>query len=471
MSLVARFRWFLVPSVLQGAVSFATLPLATLLLGPADYGAFAVVSAITALGGAISSLGSTYLFSKAFSKESPEQVRQAVSQQVVFSMSIAVVFAITLILAWRQLAKLSSSLMDVPTSGLVLSALAMVPATLWALALDVLTLDGRAKTFALVGTAQSLVSAATLLCGLFLLGLEGVALFLSGAIGSIVAGAGGYIVLRRYLEWPRFSKNEFGALRGAVSLTVANVIEVIYLSVERNLLAVLDGLASLGLYSHSQQYRLMVGVATKALARSVWPVTLNEAKICPTQFRNTGHYWGLAHLVLSFVGLVFAALGVELIGLLTHGKFSDAGPYAAMGIAYLLIQNCGKPQTGVLYADGESKLFARISIVATLCALATALYVIPLFGIWGALLALFIQQVVLRLAIQFYVARMITTPFQDGWALAGFGVIIFLVVINEEFQLSLLHRSVWLVMACIVLAGSYLLVSRMNGKSVQGKVE
>src|SRR5581483_1651646 len=53
MSLRKRFRWFLAPSIFQAILSIAVLPIATLVLGPSDYGAFAVVSAIAGVATAL----------------------------------------------------------------------------------------------------------------------------------------------------------------------------------------------------------------------------------------------------------------------------------------------------------------------------------------------------------------------------------------------------------------------------------
>lgn len=458
MSLAARFRWFLAPSVLQAGVAFLTLPLATLWLGPTEYGSFALVSALAALASALACFGSSYVFAIAHSSEQRSiRMGQAVSQQVVISLFAAFLFSGLLIWAWSLFGNVLPNLEGIPQVGVGLAAASIVPATLWALAADVLTLDGRAKLFALISIAQSLLSAAVLLGTLYWFNLGGLALFLSSAVGAVVLGAGACFSLWRYAEWPEFSTSRIGAFRGAASITASNILEQIYPTLERNLLAASSGIAALGLYTHAQQYRTMAAVSTKALARAIWSVTLTEAQENSLSFPKTGRHWNFAHLSIAFAGMTFAAFGFEIIGILTHGKFSGAAPYAAIGVAVLLIQNSGKPCTGVLYATGKVEAISRLVFWAGIIGLGTAILTIPAFGLWGAVIATIIHQLTFRIAIQFYVSRYALVPFQDTYAIIGFVMILSFVVINEIFNISLFTRGSLLAVLSVLLTTIYIL--------------
>lgn len=461
MTFAARFRWFLVPSILQAGISFLTLPFATLWLGPADYGSFALVSALASLGCAISCLGSSYVFATVYSSgQRATQMGQAVSQQLVISGAISIVLSALLIYAWPAIRNLSPDLEHIPQMGVGLAAASMMPTTLWALAADVLTLDGRAKMFAMVGMAHSLVSAAVLLGALYWTELEGLSLFLSNAVAAFILGVGACVAFWRYLELPRFWSSRFGTFRGAASITASNVFEMVYPSIERNLLTSSSGLAALGLFTHAQQYRAMVLVATKSLARAIWSVTLTEAQQKPLQFTETGRHWNVAYLALGFAGLAFAAFGSEMIGILTHGKFSGAGPYAAMGLSLLLIQNSGKACTGYIYAKGKAAVFAQMGMAAGALGLVTAVLAIPAFGLWGAVFAMFAHQLFFRIAMQLYVSRYAVVPFQDACAAIGFVMISSFVIINELFTISLLARAVCCAALFAMLAAVYVMVNR-----------
>jgi O-antigen/teichoic acid export membrane protein len=437
LTLFAKFRWFLAPSIFQAGVAFATLPLATLILGPQDYGAYALVVAITGLASAIACMGSSYQLAHVFSSKDKERIRQLVSQQLVISLLLSALLALLLIVAWNSIVAYADNLNAVPHAGFMLAAIGVVPSTLWAIALDVLTLDGRAKTFAKIVISQSLLTAAALLACLFIFDLGALSLFFSAFTGTAMLGLGAMICLWPYIERPNLTRENLQIFKAAFSLTGANIIEVAYQSFERNLLALNTGLHSLGLYTHAQQYRAIVATATKALSRSVWPITLEEAKQPSLDFRQTNRYWRFTYLCLGIIGISFAALGDLFIGLLTHGKFMGAGPYAAMSIAYLLVQNSGRPHTGLMYARGDVKPYARFSIIASIACFACAAAAIPLLGVWGALLSISVQQIVLRASIQRYTSRLSNIPFQDGGVIVGLVLICLIVAINTLLALSL----------------------------------
>lgn len=462
MSLLVKFRWFLAPSIFQAGISFATLPVATLVLGPEDYGAFAVVAAIVGLASAIACLGSSYLLAQVFSGGDTVAIRQVVSKQLLASLGLAGFLAIVLMSAWGLIVDLFPNLAAIPTDGFFLLALSIAPATLWAIALDVLTLDGQERAFAKIVIGQSLLNVLVLMACLFWLRLGTLSLFISAFASSLVLGVGAFAILSRYWDRTALAGGYMSIFRHSLSLTGANTIEVMYQPIERSLIAANSGLVTLGLYTHAQQYRTIVAVATKALARTVWSVTLDEARVLGSEFPRTNLYWRLTYLALTLVGLGFASLGDEFIGLLTHGKFVGAGPFAAMGIVYLLVQNAGKAHTGFMYAHGHVGAYARCSILASTACLVCAFLSIPMLGVWGALLSLFAQQVVLRTSIQVYVSKIQSIPFQDAWLLVGTTLILLLVVLNVTFNPGVEFRVAYAVFAGSTLVVAYMLVSRRN---------
>jgi O-antigen/teichoic acid export membrane protein len=370
---------------------------------------------------------------------------RVVTQQIIICVIVATIIIILFITAWPYLVQLLPDLKTIPELGVVLVAVAMMPTTMWSLAVDLMTLDGRAKLFAIIVMTQSILSVGALMITLFWFHADVNALFISNAIGAAVLGIGACIALWRYLTWPEFSGTNTGVADGAATITFANGFEMIYPLVERNLLAGNVGLASLGLHTHAQQYRAVVFVAIKALTRAIWPVTLEESQEKKLKFCRTRAHWNMAYFLVGTVGIIFATHGSDVIGLITHGKFTGAGPYAAAGIAYLLLQNMGKPATGILNATGQAIAFAKYNIGAGFLGLVVTVVAIPAIGVWGAILAAFTHQLCLRIAIQILVSSNAKVPFQDQWAIAEFALISAILVLLSTVDMSLGVRSVFLV--------------------------
>jgi O-antigen/teichoic acid export membrane protein len=233
-----------------------------------------------------------------------------------------------------------------------------------------------------------------------------------------------------------------------------NIGENVQLLVERNLLATHLGFGPLGLYVHSQQYRAMAQWCVKAVGRTIWPVTLADARD-DRDFQLTASAWNLAFTALGIGGIFFALFGNEFVAALTHGKFTAAAPLVAGWLAVLLVQNTGKPQVGLMYAAGQVRTYTR-QIVMSMCVGVALLWVlIPKFGAAGAFAAIALQHVTLRVLVHYAAARIRDVPFQDELAIFGAILTMTLVWIRESIHLDLRIRLVLFA----VCAGGLLLVS------------
>jgi len=462
MTLLGRFSWFLVPSFAQIVTSSISIPMATLWLGPADYGAYALTVAFSSLASGISSLGSSFIFAQKHASSSPNvDMAQTVSTHVLLSLTMSTACAYIMVNFWSDLGLFVPNLSSIPQRDVDLAALSILPTTMWSLAADLLTLNGRARFFAAVVIAQAIVSTAALLSALIWFTQDAHALFIANAVGSLVLGAGATSELWRYRAKPDFSQFKNGAITGGAAISLSNIFDALYTVFERNLLLGFSGLASVGLYSHAQQYGGLVAVAVKALARAIWPVTLAEFKESQLKFRRTRHHWNIAYFAIGMVGIFFATIGSELIGFITHGKFSSAGPFATACIACLLVQNMGKPVTAAMYSTGRAVAFAKYVTLIGLVRLLVVVVAVPLCGAWGALVALLAYHVVFRIAMRLIVTDKVKLPYQDQWALTEFllvAVIMGIIVIfSIEFRLKIL------ILLAVGLTNSFLFI-RLNKK-------
>ena len=101
MRATRRFSFFLAPSVIQGAIFFGTLPAATYILDPADYGLYALVTAFTAVGTVIATLGAGAVLAAHFPVLDFEERSRLISTMSLAGALFFVVFAILFALAWE----------------------------------------------------------------------------------------------------------------------------------------------------------------------------------------------------------------------------------------------------------------------------------------------------------------------------------------------------------------------------------
>jgi O-antigen/teichoic acid export membrane protein len=123
-------------------ISFVTLPLATRILGPANYGVFALGATVAGFGAILATLGTTFFISNTFAGADLPARRQLVSTLVARTALLAAGWAV-LILAVALLLRGHVALLDeVPLRGLALVLLGAILATPWTIAVDVLTVEG-----------------------------------------------------------------------------------------------------------------------------------------------------------------------------------------------------------------------------------------------------------------------------------------------------------------------------------------
>jgi O-antigen/teichoic acid export membrane protein len=315
-------------------------------------------------------------------------------------------------------------LLPMPILGLhyteaMLAILAGLIGSPWLVAVEVLTLEGRAGDFSTITIGSSLFGSAATLIALFGLGLGGTSLFIGQLAGAAVTLLGSYAVLRGRVGQPRTARWLREMTNSFWSRATANLFEHGQMAVERWLLVGFVDLRAVGIFNHAQQYRTYAMQAVNAVSRGTWPSYLEEAREEPPQFRTADETWRIVHVGVFLLGLSFALIGGEVIELVTNGKFGEAQPYATLLLLVLLIQASGKSQMTLLIARNRGHHYANLttaSVVIHICLMAVF---VPYVGMDGLVTSVFVQVVFLRCGVYWAAGRVARVPFRDGWVIVG----------------------------------------------------
>jgi O-antigen/teichoic acid export membrane protein len=435
MKILRHFSFFLMPAVVQVGLSFATLPLTTYVLAAADFGVFALVASLTGFGHVLGSMGCHYTLSAHFRSLEPARRGGLVSANLFIGLLVASVFAALLIAMWPVLSRWLE--LTVPTGVLYLMLASMLLSLPWVLAAEITVLNGQSGTFAAVLIAQSITSAVVSLVGLYVFHLGMLALFVGALAGAIVQSAGALRVLGPYLGFAGIAPWVRPILRIGPITSVGGLAESLQTASERTLLSAYAGLTQLGIYNQSQQYRQTMFLFVKAVTRSIWPVTLDESRQDPLAFTNTGQAWGIVHIGLTMAGVFMATTGKELIALLTHDKFTAAAPLVALWMVMLLVKHSGRSEFGYLIASHHTKFVSSLMLLTVALSIPCMMLLIPRFGIFGALAAVMIQDLIFRLGLTVRARMFQRVPFQDGWVVKGALVIVLTLAASRSLNLSL----------------------------------
>lgn len=432
--LVARVSWFFLATAIQGGISFVMVPVITYVLGPREFGIFALMTGVGGVLSLFGALGAGYLYAEHYNGLSVPNRRELVS--TTFWMGAICLVPITgLVLGlWPVLTAYFEALAVIPTLGASLVLVSVIACYPWSLAIEILVLEGRAQLYATIIVSQAIVSALTTVVGLYALEWGIFAIFFGYSVGTLALLLGSMIVLQPYLEWSIKQVWVKRAARIGGAVTVANLLESLQSFLERYLLSLQAGIVQTGLYSHSQQYKSLVSLPLKAAARGIWPISLSEARLQRSEFLLTKRTWEIGYSAVAIAGIGFAIFGKELVALWTHDRFTAAYRLIALWMVFVLIQNAGKAQTAILYATGNSVRYAKLMVGSAVAGIAALFMLVPSLGSTGVLLALLLQQILLRVGVQ-YVARTIRqSPFQDAWVFIGCGGIVLALVLAEPLS-------------------------------------
>ena len=354
MSLSNRLTLYFVPSVVSLVVSFGMIPLTTAKLDPKDFGLFALLQSFSLLISSFSVIGSGYLWAAYFPRLDKSERPYFVTTMLFTGLFFVFLWAIFFWFLWplQEYIGLGLSQEDRLLYGMaIISSILAYP---WIHAIDYLTLEAKARHYAVIVITSVLISATITLFCLYYLNLHIKSLFIANIASSLVFGIGSFYVLKKYLRLLTYSKRWVKTIfiKG-VPTVPGNIFQSGAVVLERNILSASLSLNSLGLYTHSQSYRSLVSVGIKALARTIWPVSLKEALEKSPNFSLTRVAWEPLFYLLTVGGLLSGAVGKEAIAILTHGKFTAVAGYVTCWFIYVAIQNAGKEHMAVLYSNNQ----------------------------------------------------------------------------------------------------------------------
>jgi O-antigen/teichoic acid export membrane protein len=447
-----RFLLFFLPGVLQLVLVFATLPLTTLVLGPADFAAFGLIVSFAALVMSLSQVGSGYLLSQRFRTSSKQGRAILVTTMAALVLTASVALAAIFVAAFVLLRGSSSVTAGITVTMVLLVAVESIGSSMYVLVGGIAKLGAAPGHYSLVAMFKSITAAGATLAALFLFDMKGVALFVGDAAGGTAALVGSLAMLSRY-----FGRIDRGAIKDALWVGGWSTMALLALQarqiIERVLLSRYVGLYDLGLYVHAQQYQSLATLATQPVQSAVTPVLLDEAKEPAGSFARTARVSNVLFLGVTMFGVAAALFGRPIIGLLTHGKFDAAAPFVALLVGAVLVQLSGRPQLAHLLANGRGRYLSLCNVLAATGAVLTLLALVNFFGLLAAVLGIYVQYLLFRLATGIDPFSTARPPFQDGWVVVGLSAIMAAVAGVEHFQPDLLTSAmvftVFLAMAAI----------------------
>ncbi|MBX2829863.1 MAG: oligosaccharide flippase family protein [Rhodospirillales bacterium] len=456
MRLRANVMYVFVPQVFRAVLGLSVLPVTTMVLEASDFGVFAIYTVISNLFSGLVVSGLMYSISHELLKRKLEGKKKVITSLLVFSfcfssLLVAVLYAFSHFLINIFDYELPGSALY---SWVLVVSIFLVP--VWIIASSIITVESRFPVFAVVSIAETVTSVGVTIFTLFVLGLGRDALFYGALTSAVTSFVGAIFFLRRWICYELDKHFMKAHLLVCLRSLPSSIVEKVRNPFQNLLFAKYVGTSFVGVFNHSQQYMNMTRMMVKAVTNALWKPALVEARD-GGDFHFVLSCWSCMYFFLTILGVFFATVGRDVIGVLTNYKMVDAHWLAAVWMVVLLVENTGRAEVATIYDRGlvsASEIMLLISFGISLFLMAI---LIPSIGVAGSVIATLISPLAHRFMLIFYIRKLCNWRFREKRAIFG-GLIVFASLgvslqIDPTLLVSSLLFAFFLVLTFVVFRG------------------
>lgn len=441
------------------------IPITTYYLNPEDFGALAIISAVTGSLLPLISLGTTWVLGSNYFSLSESERKELAFTVLVLD---AILRFILVTILWLLSNTLLPLIIVVNKPEYVLffkiHLISLMFGVFWPIVSYLLILEKRAGLHASIEIGQTLITTLVTIFLLSVLGLKGITLFLAPLVTNFCSMLVELALVRSQVRariHARWLKEVWTV--GAPSI-LANTSEAISNSADRFFIQKWDSLTTLGIYSHSQTYGTILKTVNKSFARTVNPSALKAfsigSDIYPLKVQIRAWY-----AILLSIGTLVVLFAHEFIDFLTHGKFVAAAPLVTVWVYLMFSHTLGLSSGQYLLSRQATKTLSLVQMAVSLIFIAVTCIAAYFFGAMGAALSVLISNFCIQLA---YIikARQLGSPYCDHFfILAPTLFLALLIAVHNMLDVPIAIR---VAEACLVVgvSMSYAIVSLRRLKHV-----
>lgn len=457
---IGGYLLYLLPSIVQGGIGLALVPVTTHYLDPRDFGVYALLIAVAMPVRAFAATGAPWVIGgNYFSTDEPER-RAMLFNVLAFELALRGVLVLLLyVMAEPALRLLVPDYRPEYLHYLHIVLAATLAGSLWPTVSFLMTVRNHPRLFALYSLVQILVNAAATVVFLAVFGWGVESLF-----AAMLASAGVSVVLellyvRRQVDFSPQRKWLREVVDTGLKATPGGLVEMASNMTDRMAIQWRGGISTLGIYSHSQQYHSIFKMLTAAVSNTLTNISLRtySRDLDPAPIARLLTAW---YGMLALIGVGVALFSDEVIALLTHGKFTGAAPLVQIWYLSVFSVSYSIPCANFLMARKRNRILMYTQLLPTLAGIGLVLAGVYAFGVFGAAWAILLTNVAIQVS-----RRLVAHRFgYHGVAERRFieALLLYGVVWAADNTLALGWRAE--VAACLVLVPATVMRFRLMGE-------
>lgn len=264
--------------------------------------------------------------------------------------------------------------------------------------------------------------------------------------------------LKRSVNKPNISNlNLVQHLKPSVSLFIPQIATQVYLILNKTMLGILDGVQSTGYYENSDKIVKIVLAIVTATGTVMLPRVANTFAKGDIKKVNEYLYKSFDYVSLLCIPMAFglAAIAPKFSVWFLGKEFAITGNLISV-LSFVIIWIGWSNVLGTQYLlpTNKTKFFTFSVTAGAISNLSLNILLIPLFGIYGAVFATVISELIVTLVQLYFVKRFISVSllFEEKWKYILSGILMFAVVryLNTALEMNVLMLILQMVIGIIV---------------------
>ena len=384
-----NFFYYLGPSLIKVVVSVLLLvPITTYYLGPEDFGVVGILIGLTMPLGPLSSLGDNWVLSNHWFKIPNEDRQELVFNLIISNLGFKLVAVVVFWLA--SFACLEIIIKDYQPEYFYYFSLVLIGFffnSFWPTITQVMIMEGAARNNAIIEITQLIVNVVVTIVLLSTFKLGVVSIFLAAIATGLCSTIMGLFYIKPKMRAKLRRHWLLEILKHGTPAIPANLIDTISNTVDRYFIQLWHGIASLGIYTHSNTYRNALVLGTKAYSKTIAPLFL-ETYTKPDKNKDLNFIIDRWYALITLAGIWVILFSKDIVHVLAHGKFDAAAPLVPVWFLLVLTHTFTMPHTQFILHSKKNKNLAGLAILTSLITIALTAIMTYQFNIIGTALSL-----------------------------------------------------------------------------------
>lgn len=447
-----NFFYYLLPSIISGAIGILVLPITTYYLDPKDFGVYAILSALVMPVVALSSTGAGWVLGGNFYRAQGDDNKRMLFNLLFFDFIFKFCWIAVL---WF----LSPVILPLIVNGyevsynffFKMSLLSILISSFTASISFFLVLQRRAAIHSLVEIIGPLSGALITIVCLSIFKYTTISLFLGPLVAEILSAMVGLWCVRHHIKLELSYKWFKEIVHVGLPAIPLDLIGLLTNISDKYFVQRWLNLSTLGIYSHSVNYKSIFSLTFKAFNRTYAPKALEHFSM-QTDANNLkyglGKWLGLAGLA----GVFIALFSTEIVNILSHGKFIQAAPLVPLWFLIIFSYAFGTTYQQFLFAHKKSLYLTISGVIVGLFSILMVGLGVYAFGMLGAVVASLLANFITQCTFKIYARKLgcISIGDRDIFTLALFIFSMYLLNLFVGFDL-VWRVAMWILLSVAVV--------------------